>query len=70
MCVRVVTPGPFSCVGVTNLKHITTDEFNSEVLASTTPILVDFYATGCPPCKMLTPILDELAREYGGASSS
>jgi len=51
---------------MTNVKHITTDEFNSEVLASVTPVLMDFYATWCPPCKMLTPILDELAREYGG----
>jgi len=44
--------------------HITRENFEQEVLNSSNPVLVDFYATWCGPCKMLSPILDEIADEH------
>ena len=46
--------------------EVTTDNFKQQVLESTTPVLVDFTAEWCPPCKMLAPIVDEIARKYEG----
>jgi len=48
------------------LKEINSDVFEKEVLTSDVPVVVDFWAEWCMPCKMLTPVVDELAREYEG----
>ncbi len=44
----------------------TQDNFQDEVLGSETPVLVDFWAEWCTPCKMIAPIVDELANQYEG----
>ena len=49
-----------------NIVTLTDANFEKEVLKSAQPILVDFWAEWCGPCKMLAPILDELATEYNG----
>ncbi len=45
---------------------ITDQNFNSEVLKSDTPVLIDFWAVWCGPCRMIAPIVEELAIEYSG----
>ncbi len=44
--------------------YVTDDTFESEVLKSSKPVLVDYWAEWCGPCKMITPILDEISAEY------
>ncbi|MBL8514880.1 MAG: thioredoxin TrxA [Betaproteobacteria bacterium] len=48
------------------IVHVTDSTFESEVLQSSTPVLVDYWAEWCGPCKMIAPILDDVAKEYGG----
>ena len=43
--------------------HVTKENFQKEVLESSKPVLVDFFATWCGPCRMLSPVLDEIAQE-------
>ena len=47
-------------------KHVSDDEFEGQVLKSSGPILVDFWAEWCGPCKQLSPVLDEVAKEFDG----
>jgi thioredoxin 1 len=49
-----------------NIVTVSQDNFQKEVLTSSTPFLVDFWAEWCGPCKMIAPLLDELAAEYDG----
>ncbi len=48
-----------------NIVHVSDESFEQEVLNATEPVLIDYWAEWCGPCKMIAPILDELAQEYG-----
>jgi thioredoxin 1 len=49
-----------------SIHRVTDDTFDPEVLKSETPVLVDYWAEWCGPCKSIAPILDEVAKEYEG----
>jgi thioredoxin 1 len=51
---------------MSNLKQFAESTFDTDVLQSTGPVLVDFYADWCGPCKMMAPVVDEVAEEYAG----
>ena len=48
------------------MLHITTENFDEEVAQAETPVILDFYADWCGPCKMVAPVLEELSKEYSG----
>ena len=48
------------------ILHVSDDTFESEVLQSAQPVLVDYWAEWCGPCKMIAPVLDDLAKTYEG----
>ena len=52
--------------GSTQIQHVTDASFGPEVLQSEVPVLVDYWAEWCGPCKSIAPILDQVAQEYDG----
>jgi thioredoxin 1 len=47
------------------IKHVTDSSFQADVLEASQPVLVDYWAEWCGPCRMIAPLLEEIARDYG-----
>ena len=62
---RSLAPSPHDCK-MSDPIALTDDNFSREVLSADTPVLVDFWAAWCGPCRMVAPIVEELAKEYAG----
>lgn len=54
---------------MSSIKHVTDASFEADVLNAAHPVLVDFWAEWCGPCKMIAPVLEELAQDYDGKLS-
>ena len=51
---------------MSNIVHVSDDSFETDVIKSEIPVLVDYWADWCGPCKMIAPILEEIAGQYAG----
>ena len=60
-----LSPHPESFMSASTVKHVTDASFEADVLKSDRPVLVDYWAEWCGPCKMIAPILDDVSKDYG-----